>query len=259
MPKLPRKLYQYHGPQGVVSVVEEVDRGRRYLLFGDCVQGVISLSSDTALVLEYATVVMQLALLTSRGKHQRICFGGLGVGALQRSSESCWGPGFSGVTVELDPQILEVCQRYFPPVPGHLEVMDFSAYLRGDVGPFDLICHDCFSAEDMPDHLTTEPFLEDCRRALHPTQGRLLINSWRRQRNPRLPQLLKAVLQVFSSVGVYRCDRDGNLVLLAYVREPAKGAFPGFVLRGKAYGPQVYRLREQSGFPDWLKRECFPP
>lgn len=83
-------------------------------------------------------------------------------------------------TVELDPLVVEVAQRFFawePDKRQHLTVKDGRDYLRGfpPEAPYDVILLDAFQVSGIPVHLCTREFFAECRENLTP-EGIVVTN-----------------------------------------------------------------------------------
>jgi spermidine synthase len=128
----------------------------------------LSLTDPLALLSEY-TQAMLLALAW-RPTPQRILLIGLGGGRLQLVLHH-YLEQVSLYTVELDPLVLDVAQRFFGFATDerqHVIVEDGRAYVSGAPAeaPYDLIFLDAYRVGGVPLHLSTREFYDDCRAVL---------------------------------------------------------------------------------------------
>lgn len=103
---------------------------------------------------------------------QRILLLGLGGGRLQMILHH-YLEDVSLTTVELDPVIVEVAERFFGFAPDQRQrvlVQDGREYVQNgaDGGLYDLILLDAFQVEGVPRHLSTQEFYHECRSCLAP-------------------------------------------------------------------------------------------
>ena len=95
---------------------------------------------------------------------------GLGAGMLPRFfSEKA--PGIATTTVEIDPEVVRVAEKYFdfrPDANDRVLVGDGRSLLAREKGPWDAIFLDAFFSDSVPFHLTTLEFFELCRDRLAP-------------------------------------------------------------------------------------------
>lgn len=103
---------------------------------------------------------------------QRVLLLGLGGGRLQMVLHH-YLEQVTLYTVELDPDVVEVAQRFFAwetDERQHLTIKDGRDYLRGfpTEGPYDVILLDAFQVSGIPVHLCTREFFIECREHLSP-------------------------------------------------------------------------------------------
>jgi len=111
--------------------------------------------------------------------------------------------------VEIDPDVVEVSERYFGFRPDgrriKVTVMDGRVYLRETDQTYDIIILDAFTGGRPPFHLLTRECLESARRRLS-DRGVLHINIISALEGPRSPlfwALLKTMVAVFGRQSVY--------------------------------------------------------
>lgn len=137
----------------------------------------LGLSNPLALLSQY-TQAMMLALAW-QPTPQRGLLLGLGGGRLQLVLHH-YVEALSLYTVEIDPLVVEVAQRFFGFATNdrqHVIIDDGRAYLRTAPGeaPYDLIFLDAYRVSGVPSHLTTWEFYKECRAVLAP-HGAVVTN-----------------------------------------------------------------------------------
>lgn len=137
----------------------------------------LGLNDPLALLSQY-TQTMMLALVW-QPTPQRGLLLGLGGGRLQIVLHH-YLETLSLYTVEIDPLVVEVAQRFFGFLEDdrqHVILNDGRAYLRTPPAeaPYDLIFLDAYRAGGVPSHLSTWEFYEECRSMLTP-QGVIVTN-----------------------------------------------------------------------------------
>lgn len=137
----------------------------------------LSLAHPLTLLSEY-TQAMLLALAWQPAP-RRILLIGLGGGRLQMVLHH-YLEQTSLYTVELDPLVLDVAQRFFGfalDERQHVFINDGRTYLHSfpSEAPFDLLMLDAYRAGGVPLHLSTREFYEECRAALAPN-GAIVAN-----------------------------------------------------------------------------------
>ncbi|HXG18239.1 MAG TPA: fused MFS/spermidine synthase [Methylomirabilota bacterium] len=130
----------------------------------------LDLTHPLALLSEYTQAM--LLVLAWRPAPQRILLIGLGGGRLQMVLHH-YMENTSLYTVELDPLVAEVAQRFFGFATDerqHLILKDGRAYVKGfpTEAPFDVILLDAYRAGGVPFHLSTREFYHECRSVLAP-------------------------------------------------------------------------------------------
>lgn len=128
------------------------------------VESRMDIEHPLALLSDY-TQAMLLALAWQPAP-QRVLLLGLGGGRLQMVLHH-YLEQLTLYTVELDPLVVEVAQRFFAWETGerqHLTIKDGRDYLRGfpTEAPYDLILLDAFQVSGIPVHLCTREFFAEC-------------------------------------------------------------------------------------------------
>lgn len=134
------------------------------------VESRMDIERPLALLSDY-TQAMLLALAWQPAP-QRVLLLGLGGGRLQMVLHH-YLEQVNLYTVELDPGVVEVAQRFFAWETNerqHLTIKDGRDYLRGfpTEAPYDVILLDAFQVSGIPVHLCTHEFFAECRENLTP-------------------------------------------------------------------------------------------
>lgn len=130
----------------------------------------LNLTDPLALMSEYTQAM--LLVLAWRPAPRRILLIGLGGGRLQLVLHH-YLEQVSLYTVELDPLVLEIAQRFFgfsTDERQNVIMADGRAYLHSAPAeaPYDVIFLDAYRAGGVPLHLSTREFYDDCRAVLAP-------------------------------------------------------------------------------------------
>jgi len=135
------------------------------------VESRIDIENPLALLSDYTQAM--LVALAWQPAPQRVLLLGLGGGRLQMVLHH-YLEHVKLYTVELDPLVVEVAQRFFAwetDERQHLTIKDGRDYLRGfpTEAPYDLILLDAFQVSGIPVHLCTREFFAECRDNLTPS------------------------------------------------------------------------------------------
>jgi len=165
-----------------------------------------------ALLSDY-TQAMLLALAWQPAP-QRVLLLGLGGGRLQMVLHH-YLEHLELYTVELDPLVVEVAQRFFAwetDQRQHLTVKDGRDYLRGlpTEAPYDVIMLDAFQVSGIPVHLCTREFFTECRENLTP-DGVVITNL--HASTPIYDSIRKTFATSFRSTTAFRL-LAGNVVVV---------------------------------------------
>lgn len=142
---------------------------------------------------------------------------GLGLGSVPELLEDLHGHNYSYVAVEIDPVIVQLANTYsLPRLLSPLEVItaDAQAFLRLDQRQYDLICMDVFQDAVVPDHLSSDDFLQLLRARLKPG-GALIYNrlaDTNQHRKESRSYFEEYFQPVFNEGGMI--DTGGNYMLL---------------------------------------------
>ncbi|UFS69384.1 fused MFS/spermidine synthase [Geomonas sp. RF6] len=211
------------GPEKVVHTEPSIYRkitvyeseGERCIRFGReraPRQTCISLKDPGHLVFNYTK--MMLAALYLHPEPRRILIIGLGGGTLATTLSAIF-PEAEIDTVEIDPAVVRVAQRYFGfRVSDRVRVAeeDGRAFVRRaarEGESFDIVMLDAFEQEYIPEHLLTREFLTEVKSVLTP-EGVLAANTWSSSR------LYDRESETYESVfGRFFSLRKVNRVILA--------------------------------------------
>lgn len=145
-----------------------VDQGlTRSLYFDNFAQGKLDRASGAIPAYLYPNG-LAAALLFRRELPKNAFIIGLGPGMLPHFfSEKL--PAMATTTVEIDPEVVRVAEKYFhfrPDVNDRVLVGDGRTLLEREKGPWDVIYLDAFNSDSVPFHLMTREFLTLCRERL---------------------------------------------------------------------------------------------
>jgi spermidine synthase len=137
--------------------------------------------------------------------------------------------------VELDPDVVRVCQDYFEfrGTPGvRVIVMDGRMYLKRAEKTYDVILLDAYAADHVPFHLTTKEFIELVKAHLKPG-GVVASNLWEKAVNRFYLAELKTYQTVFPQVYLVPAEGSGNIIVFGTLGETPV-APKDWVLQAKA-------------------------
>ena len=202
-------------------IVTEDNNGLRTLLFerGGTRQSVVKPGDPDHLELSYARVAfVGLALCE---EPRRILVVGLGGGTLPTFLRKHY-PSAAIDVAEIDPDVVDVAKKLF----GFREdermrahVGDGRRFIENVPQPYyDIIYLDAFGAHNVPEHLTTQEFLQAVRRAIMPS-GVVVGNVWRSSSNPLHDSMVRTYQEVFDEVFILDVPGDVNNILLTLPRK----------------------------------------
>lgn len=155
---------------GWVRVVDDERRGLRLMLSDASVISAVDLKLDRS-VLGYQQVLGLLPMFRPEAKQALLI--GLGGGHVARDLKS---QGITTDTIEIDPAVADVAQRFFHFEPTGLFLVGDARYeIRNLITRYDLIIHDCFTGGSEPTHLLSREMLGELRGLLN-EQGVLALN-----------------------------------------------------------------------------------
>ena len=195
--------------------------GVRTLSFNGSWETKMSLENPLTGHFEY-TEYFQMPFIWNQDIHH-VLMAGLGGGSTQRA----FAHYFTNVvvdTVELDPAVVEVAEKYFHVVENsHLQIHtnDARQYLRRSTNKFDVILMDAYSTtrygSSLPVQLTTREFFTSANEHLT-TNGVLcynVIGQINGYREKLLAALYHTMSDVFPQVYLFPADESQNVVFVA--------------------------------------------
>lgn len=217
-------------PSQYAPVVVFEQYGERCMNFveieGEGRQTCFELDDPDRMVFEYTRLMT--AALFAKPDPASILVIGLGGGTLSTALHKLL-PAATIDTVELDPAVVKVAQRYFGYQIGprqRVYVEDGRAFIERAVQEgrrYDIVMLDAFDSDYIPEHLLTVEFLQAVRDILTP-DGIVVANSFARSRLYQRETATYAA--VFGSFYNLRAKVEGNRVIIG-----AKGRLPR--------GPQI--------------------
>jgi len=235
-----------------IQVVDYPSQGRRCLHFSKSrgIQSSMILEDPARLDLKYSQAM--IAALALHREPRDVLIVGLGGASIPKFLQKYY-PELELDIVELDPDVVRVCQDYFE-FRGNSKtrvfVMDGRMYLKRAEKQYDLILLDAYAADHIPFHLTTVEFIQLVKSHLKPG-GVVASNLWEKAVNRFYLAELKTFQATFPQVYLLSAGQSGNIIVFgAMADEPV--ARKEWVLRA------VERVRGRDiGFdlPDFIGRE----
>ncbi len=217
-----RVVFQQPGMFGEL-IVEEDERGQRYLLFeanGDT-QSAGRPDDPGHLQFEYTRLAM--AGLAVVPEPKRALFVGLGGGTMPRFLRLHY-PALYMDVVEIDPAVGMVARRFFGfAEDDRLKVhfQDGRAFVEAKGEPYDLVVLDAYGSDDVPPHLATVEFLEAVR-ARVTEDGVVVANLTASPGNKLYERMLASYRVVFPHVVVVDAEISENRIVLATRKRPLR-------------------------------------
>src|SRR6266702_3289554 len=202
-------------------IVTEDHNGLRTLLFerGGTRQSVVKPGDPDHLELRYARVA--LAGLALCEEPRRILVVGLGGGTLPTFLRKYY-PNAAIDVAEIDPDVVDVAKKFFgfrEDERMRVHVGDGRRFIENIRQPrYDVIFLDAYGAHNVPEHLTTQEFLQAVRRAVMPS-GVVVGNVWRPSSNPLHDSMVRTYQEVFDELYILDVPGDVNNILLALPRK----------------------------------------
>ncbi len=213
-----RILYEKESVYNTVVVTED-DRGLRTLRFerDGLRQSVVKVGDPDHIELAYPKAM--LAALAFVEKPKRMLVVGLGGATLPGILHKHY-PRTMIDAVDIDPDVVAVAKEFFgfrEDATMRAHVGDGRRFIETCREPYDLIFLDAFGAEDIPDHLVTQQFLEAVRRALSPA-GVAAAHIWDRGSNPLYDSMVRTYQEVFDELYIVNVRGAGSRILIALPR-----------------------------------------
>ncbi len=201
-----------------IRVVDYPERGRRCLHFSKSrgVQSSMQLDDPHALDLAYSKTM--IAALALHPGPKSVLLVGLGGASIPKFIQKHF-PSVRLDVVEIDPEVVKVCQRYFEfrGTPNtRVFVMDGRLYLKRTDQRYDVVLLDAYAADHIPFHLTTIEFLRLVRDRLEPG-GVAASNLWERAVNRFYHAELKTFQETFAQTYRLPAGSSGNIIVFGTV------------------------------------------
>jgi len=199
-----------------IRVIEYPDEGRRCLHFSKSrgIQSSMFLDDPVRLDLRYSKTMIAALALVPEAKDVLVL--GLGGASIPKFIQKHF-PDIRMDVVELDPDVVKVCQQYFAfkGTPNtRVIVMDGRMYLKRTDRRYDVIMLDAYAADHIPFHLTTQEFVQLVKDHLKPG-GIVASNLWEHAVNRFYHAELKTFQQAFPRVYLLPAGTSGNIIVFA--------------------------------------------
>jgi spermidine synthase len=197
-----------------VRVVDYPDEGRRCLHFSKSrgIQSSMKLNDPYALDLDYSKSIV--AALALHPAPKEVLLVGLGGASIPKFIAKHW-PGIRMDIVELDADVVTVCQRFFEFKGGpgmRVILMDGRMYFKRTDRKYDVILLDAYAADHVPFHLTTLEFVRLVRDHLKPG-GVAASNLWEYGINRFYHAELRTFQETFPETYLFRSGTSGNVIV----------------------------------------------
>jgi len=197
-----------------ILVVDYPAQDRRCLHFSRAggIQSSMLLADPARLDLRYSQAM--IAALALHRDPREVLLIGLGGASIPKFLQKHY-PDLKVDIVELDPDVVRVCQDYFEfrGSPGvRVIVMDGRMYLKRTEKRYDLILLDAYAADRIPFHLTTVQFIQLVKSRLKPG-GVAASNLWERAVNRFYLAELKTFQATFPQVYLLPAAQSGNIIV----------------------------------------------
>ncbi|HEY4025578.1 MAG TPA: fused MFS/spermidine synthase [Candidatus Dormibacteraeota bacterium] len=223
-PEVGTLLYEKDSPYHYIQVVQDGNRTELILNEGQAIHSIYDPTSlvtggpwDYFMLGEYFRPAQAKEVVP-----RKVAILGLAGGTTARQLTSAYGTSVDITGVEIDPDIVNVAQRYFhmdePNV--HPVVQDARYWLATQGGRYDLIAMDAYRQPYIPFHLTTKEFFQLAADHLSPG-GSVVVNAGRTATDYRLVDALASTMaSVFSSVFLVDVPSFSNTMIYG-TNEPA--------------------------------------
>ena len=203
-----------------IRVVDYPKEGRRCLHFSKSrgIQSSMILKAPDQLDLRYSRSMT--AALALHPAPQDVLLVGLGGASIAKFIQRQF-PDIRLDVVELDPDVVKVCQEYFEfkGTPGtRVIVMDGRMYFKRSAKTYDVILLDAYAADRIPFHMTTLEFVKSVKSRLKPG-GLVATNLWEYSVNRFYMAELKTYQMTFPQLYLFRASDSGNVIVFATLGE----------------------------------------
>lgn len=208
-------LYNNLTVQRTGSLVELRARARQ----AEALESAVDLSDPLRLVVPYTRTLY--AALFFQPNPRRVLMIGLGGAGFHRLFTAAY-PESLLQTVELDPQVFEVCQSrmdFKPTAQTPVALTDGRLFVKRDKRRWDWLILDAFRGGFVPPHLKTEEFYRECAERLD-ERGVFVSNL--HSGTQLYYSDLKTIQAVFPQVVLFHTEGSGNVIAIAVkYREPS--------------------------------------
>jgi len=199
-----------------IRVVDYPKEGRRCLHFSKSrgIQSSMILAAPDQLDLRYSRSMT--AALALHPAPKDVLLVGLGGASVPKFiQKQC--PDVRLDIVELDPDVVKVCQEYFEfkGTPNtRVIVMDGRMYFKRSAKPYDVILLDAYAADRVPFHMTTLEFVRLVKSRLK-AGGLVATNLWEHAVNRFYFAELKTYQATFPQTYLFKSGDSGNAIVFA--------------------------------------------
>jgi spermidine synthase len=175
-------------------------------------ESAVDLTNPTRLIVPYTASIAASAILHPHPKNALMI--GLGGGGFNQFFEKAF-PGATLETVELDPQVLALAQKYLGLKPSDrdkVDVLDGRMFLRHSKTVYDWIILDAFRGGFVPPHLKTVEFYKLVQ--THLTADGLFVANVHTD-SSLFASDIRSMRQVFPQLGMFDVPQTDNAVLVA--------------------------------------------
>jgi spermidine synthase len=221
-----KQALQFSGQKqqaGHLPAVTFADFGdMRFLHLGTpWVQGSMKISQPHEIHLEYVQRMMAWLLVADLDQVQRLQAMQLGLGAASLTKFCHLRLGMPTIAVELNPQVIDTCRRWFhlPPNNANLQVLlaDAADIASNNTwhGKIDALQVDLYDQEAACPALDSEAFYADCHKLLT-AQGCMTVNVY--GRHSRLETSVQRIAKAFGqeAMWAFKPTSAGNTIVLAF-------------------------------------------
>lgn len=203
-----------------IRVVDYPDEGRRCLHFSKSrgIQSSMILADPAGLDLRYSRTMM--AFLALHPDPKDVLVVGLGGASIPKFIRKHF-PDIRVDVVEIDPEVIRVCQQYFefkPAADMRVIAMDGRMYLKRSAKLYDAILLDAYASDRIPFHLTTREFVELVKSRLKPG-GIVASNLWEHTVNRFYTSELATFKAVFPQTYLFKAGTSGNIIVFASLNQ----------------------------------------
>ncbi|MDR2220571.1 MAG: polyamine aminopropyltransferase [Methylobacillus sp.] len=214
-----RGIHRNVSADGIVDV-SETDGVRALHIDSDTIQSAMRLNAPHDLELTYTRGMMMFLLFYPQAR--KLLLLGLGGGSIPKFVHH-YLPEHTIRTVEINPQVITIARSHFqlPDDDARLQTTeaDGIVYLREHPGEFDVVLHDAYGGQGLPEELGSQTFFDTCAEALA-DDGMLVVNLWGsdKQFDARRQRIERSFEQ---RVLVLPTGHPGNIVVFGFRRTPS--------------------------------------